>query len=136
MMAKKRVTPEDDWRRIAERVRLGYEGQIYDKADFKTAYSRWLDKNRIGESHGLRKRKGLTRTMGEYEKLYPYPTKDTSEAIELFDETSRLTRGTIKGRVVSVKKSQDVNYGKYKRKVYRDVKGRFVSVRQKARKKN
>lgn len=135
---KKRVTPEDDYRRLAERVwRRGKQDGlvIKTKADFLSVYQSYMRNAPNRNDESLR-----DNVFGEVQKRHPgvsSSVKTSKERVEVFYEAGAKPSaaefnvlGKSGGRTVYARRTvvKFVKRGVV-RVVFRDKKGRFVSVK-------
>lgn len=133
--AKKRITPDEDLDRLAERVWRRGRGKIRNKADFIAVYEGYMGGSNVRGRDDVRE--------GTFEKLakkHPKVKREVftkRERVEAFVSAGRKPApsefdfpGVIKGRRVFARRTKFKKPGGGEQTVFRDKKGRFVSVKR------
>lgn len=137
-MVNKRITPEDDFKRLAERInsnQVKLIGRaIVDKSDFEKAFDEYMDDVELTKSTRL---KMLNRSFDFFVDkkaeigVVIRRRRMTERQDDIIEERIKkrdfVFPGTSGEQVVFARKDSFVFKGK-KRIVFRDAKGRFVSV--------
>ena len=129
---KKRVTPEDDYDRLAERIWRRGRGKIKNKADFISVYETYMNDSNVKGNAGIRE-SVFDRVQAKHKVSSSIVTK--KERVDAFREVARKPGsaefeflGLSRGRRVYARRTVLVRGGR-QRVTYRDKKGRFVSVK-------
>jgi len=134
---KKRVTPEEDYDRLAERIWQRGRGKIRNKADFISVYAGYMRDS--GQRDNAALREGV---FGRIQKRHDVSSSIVTkkDRVDIFNQAGMRPSsaefsflGVVKGKPVyarSMRIKRVLKDGSVKSPVvYRDKKGRFVSVK-------
>ena len=135
---KKRVTPEEDYDRLAERVWQRGGGKIKNKADYMSVYAGYMRDS--GQKDNVDLREGV---FGRIQKRHDVSSSIVTkkERVEIFNKAGMRPSdkeftflGVSKGKPVyarSTRVRRVLKTGEVRNPVvFRDKKGRFVSVKR------
>ena len=128
---EKRITAEEDFNRLAEKIKNRGRGKITSRADFDAVYNSYMREGKIESRRGLRES-----TWDAYKKLNPNvrgrERKENITRSQVFTEFGKIpaksefnNEGFSKGRRVLIRQNTKKKKDGVKR-VYRDKRGRFA----------
>lgn len=130
------MTPPQDYDRLVENLYRNYGKVIKDQETFNKAYNEYL--SGLSPDHPLRQ-SGAKKTISAlYRQKYPFRITEKEYRAGIRQREKRIRRegefiftGLISDKVV-VARADAYRYKEKTRTVYRDRKGRFVSLRRKS----